>query len=346
MTVHIGLTLIEAASNCTLVACARTSATRIVGTRTMHGVGYRRPNGRVGESDGPGGGHSTDGALTRTGCPASWGMSAQCSGWLPPIPEGGGAARDVGESRASDEPAPLDKDGPIGNRRELYVMGRFGKKEPSEDQAAADAQRTAEKERKRAEKEQKKAEKEQKKAAAKQKDAEQREQQAVKLEAKAREKATKKGLDLDGALIVAHDLSKDSAWETLIVWPDRVEKHNHGKVGSIFGSGKGVESMPIGNVASVEARNDGIYGRLDVHGSGNSIGFRTSQPQAHRIRGVVMDLMQKAKATQTAKATLPSQPAATLSVAEQIKQLGELRDAGLVSEEEFEAKRKELLDRM
>jgi hypothetical protein len=150
---------------------------------------------------------------------------------------------------------------------------------------------------------------------------------------------TAKGLDVDGALVVAHDINKASAYETLIVWPDRVEKHNHGKLGSLFGSGKGVESMLIGNVASVEARNDGIFGKLDVHGSGNSISFRTSQPEAHKIRPIVMDLMQTSRSP-------VSSAAPSLSPAEQIKQLGELRDAGLISDEEFNAKKKELLDRM
>ena len=190
----------------------------------------------------------------------------------------------------------------------------------------------AEKEQKQAEKEQKRAENEQRRAAA-------NDESATKLDGKARQRATKKGLDVDGALVVAHNINKDSAYETLIVWPDRVEKHNHRKLGSLFVSGKGVESMLIGNIASVEARNDGIYGKLDVHGSGNSISFRTSQPEAHKIRAIVMDLMQTSRSP-------VSSAAPSLSPAEQIKQLGELRDAGLLSDEEFNAKKKELLDRM
>src|SRR5690242_5582022 len=132
-------------------------------------------------------------------------------------------------------------------------MSMFKKKQPSEEQVAEEAERQAEKKQKKAEKEQKKNEA--------------RDAQATKLDVKAREKAAKKGLDVEGALIVAHDLNKDSAYETLVVWPDRVEKHNHGKVASFLGSGKGVESMPMANVSSVEARNDGIYGKVEVHGS-------------------------------------------------------------------------------
>ena len=79
----------------------------------------------------------------------------------------------------------------------------------------------AEKEQKQAEKEQKRAENEQRRAAA-------NDELAAKLEGKARQRATKKGLDVDGALVVAHNINKDSAYETLIVWPDRVEKVPNG----------------------------------------------------------------------------------------------------------------------
>ncbi|MDP9443619.1 MAG: hypothetical protein M3P83_04425 [Actinomycetota bacterium] len=66
------------------------------------------------------------------------------------------------------------------------------------------------------------------------------EDKRAKQEAKARATASKKGIDVDGALVVAHTLNEDGAPETLVVWPDRIELHNHGKVGSLFGKGKGV----------------------------------------------------------------------------------------------------------
>ena len=205
-------------------------------------------------------------------------------------------------------------------------MGLFSKKEPSEAEKLQEQQKLAEKELKRDEKE---AEKAALKAA-----------QLAKLEAKAREKAGKKGIDVEGALAVAHDMNKDNAFETLVVWPDRVEKHNHGKVASMFGSGKGAEAIPVGNIASVQASNSGVFGKLEIHGSGNSINYRTSQPQAHHLQAIVMELVSTYK--HQAAPTQGSVP----SVADQIKQLAELRDAGLVTEQEFEAKRTELLARM
>jgi hypothetical protein len=42
----------------------------------------------------------------------------------------------------------------------------------------------------------------------------------------------------------------------------------------------------------------------------------------------------------------PTEGAASTDIPEQIRKLGELRDAGVLTEEEFEAKKKDLLDRM
>jgi hypothetical protein len=176
----------------------------------------------------------------------------------------------------------------------------------------------------------KRADKAQRKAAAR---AAADEELVAKLEANARERATKKGLDVDGALLVAHaTLVRDGRGpETLVVWPDRVEKYKHVSWGKDIDS---VESMLIANVTSVEAQG----GTFFVHASGDSMSFLGGPVLAERVRVVVLDLMQ------IFQSSLP--PKASESPMEQIKKLGELRDAGLLSDEEFDAKKKELLDRM
>jgi len=180
--------------------------------------------------------------------------------------------------------------------------------------------------------------------AAQQKQADKQQALAEKIERKAREQAAKKGLNTDGALAVAHNLNKEAAYETLIVWADRVELHNHGKVATLLRAGKGVESMPISSVASVETRNDGIFAVLEVHGSGNSIKVRMSQPEAPRVRQVISDLVQGSKEASTGTPTGTSiDPRSPI---EQLRHLAELRDAGILTAEEFEAKKAELLRRM
>lgn len=160
-----------------------------------------------------------------------------------------------------------------------------------------------------------------------------------KLERKAREKAAKRGLVTDGALFVADGLTERAAHFTFLVWPDRVEIHNYGQVGSLFRTGKGVESMPIVNVASVQSRAESLFGIIEVHGSGNSIEARLSQPEASRAREVIAELVQADKSAPAASSHAPT-------VVNQMKQLAELRDAGVITQEEFEGKKAELLSRM
>lgn len=162
--------------------------------------------------------------------------------------------------------------------------------------------------------------------------------QAEALDKRAREKAAKKGLVTDGALVVTHTVTEDLNTETLIVWADRVELHGHGKPLSLLGAGKGVESMPISSVASVEARNEGVWGVVEIHGSGNSIKTRVSQGEAPRVRQIIADLVHKAQvSTDSSPAVLPT---------DQLRQLAELRDAGILTPEEFDAKKAEILRRM
>lgn len=116
------------------------------------------------------------------------------------------------------------------------------------------------------------------------------EEQVAAADAKARAKAAKKGVD-EGAIAVAHDLSEDTAHCTFILWPDRVEIHNHGKVGSLTGKGAGVESIPLSRVASVDVARKGVFSVVRVHGSGHSLEYRTDSIQGPRLRREVMALL-------------------------------------------------------
>ena len=65
-----------------------------------------------------------------------------------------------------------------------------------------------------------------------------------------------------------------------------------------------------------------------------------------RRRGMVMGAAiasSRAKKQNVAAAPAPTQPASTGDNIEQLKQLAELRDQGILTEEEFAAKKKKLL---
>lgn len=83
-------------------------------------------------------------------------------------------------------------------------------------------------------------------------------ERAEHLQEKARASAAKRGVDVTGALAVAHDLQDDAQRATFIVYPDRVEIVSHGKMGSMLRAGAGVETIPVGSIASVDAANAGI----------------------------------------------------------------------------------------
>lgn len=108
-----------------------------------------------------------------------------------------------------------------------------------------------------------------------------------KLQVKSREKATKAGVDVAGALAVGHDLNDDAAHCTFVVWPDRVELHNHGKIGSVTRSGAGVTTLPLAQVSSVSANNAGIYGLVQVVAGVQVLEFRTNQIEAPALADAV-----------------------------------------------------------
>jgi hypothetical protein len=99
-----------------------------------------------------------------------------------------------------------------------------------------------------------------------------------------------------------------------------------------------VEEFPLKSISSV-ATSGGMLGKLKVHASGNSA----------VIANMAMDRMNViAKAIRAGK----PEPAAASGgggqpdVMEQLKKLAELRDLGVLTQEEFDAKKADLLSRL
>jgi Short C-terminal domain len=169
--------------------------------------------------------------------------------------------------------------------------------------------------------------------------------QKAKLEAraqeqseKARAKAQKKGVNVDGALVVAYTFT-DGAEQFLVVFPDRIEHVNRGKPGLLVTKGAGTETIPVSRVSSAECRNEGIACRLEVYTSGNSISFKTDQITGPVLRQTILDLVAR-------PAAAPSAAPAAPDVTDQLRKLGELHSAGILTDAEFSAKKTELLDRL
>jgi hypothetical protein len=113
--------------------------------------------------------------------------------------------------------------------------------------------------------------------------------------------------------------------------------------------GKKSTDFPIEKVSSIEFSSSLLLGKVVVHASGN----RSEIDQVNKQDGKRIVDNIRARLSQP-----PPQPAAAPAVAgqsdastapdpvEQIKKLAELRDAGVVTEEEFAAKKAQLLDQV
>lgn len=118
----------------------------------------------------------------------------------------------------------------------------------------------------------------------------------------------------------------------------------------------GSEMIPIKNISSVTTKRDGMLNTVvQVVTSGNTIDFRVSHAEAAQIRGILNDLILRGP-LQSAPTIQQSVPASQQSapviqqsapdVVGQLTQLGQLRDAGVLTAAEFDAKKAELLARM
>jgi len=113
--------------------------------------------------------------------------------------------------------------------------------------------------------------------------------------------------------------------------------YRKGLFGEVF------ETMPIGKITSVETKSLMGHRVLNLHTSHDELKFKTFEDKllfdkAHACLEALRDVDAK------------PQPHTPLSVVanpiEQLKQLGELRDAGIVTSAEFEAKKADLLARL
>ena len=166
---------------------------------------------------------------------------------------------------------------------------------------------------------------------------------------------------------------------TVQVFPDRIEWHKTGHFTGHLATGmaeleksnlgskiakasvirpgpgrkKATEMIPVKSLTSVTTEKDGFrYVKVKVIASGNTIDMRVRQgrgggDQGHAHSPDARDAP-VAGGTELAAPppTAPADGGAAPDPMEQLKKLAEMRDAGFMSEEEFDAKRREILDRL
>lgn len=158
------------------------------------------------------------------------------------------------------------------------------------------------------------------------------------------------------------------------LWPDRIEWErprgvSGGKItaGVMTGGlsllatgvkgGKDEHDMVLlKNVTNVSSKKDGIvYYAVEVQtasgGAVNSVAFRVSKVEAAQFRTAVLNAMHELEAKASAPVIVQQTPVpepvlGTPDLATHLQQLASLRDQGILTEEEFAAKKADILSRL
>ncbi|WP_135852909.1 PH domain-containing protein [Halorussus salinus] len=107
-------------------------------------------------------------------------------------------------------------------------------------------------------------------------------------------------------------------------------------------TGDDEQTIPYSRIEGVDLDTGLVSKKLTVKTSGSAYEFQVSDPDADEIREMARFIREKMKESQQTNAQAASQPDPT----EQLKNIKELHDEGVLSDEEFEEKKNDLLDKM
>lgn len=115
----------------------------------------------------------------------------------------------------------------------------------------------------------------------------------------------------------------------------------------------GTEMIPVKSMTSITTKRDGLMNsKVSIITSGNTVDFRVSHSEATIVKETLTKLMIGEKPAPIAApavapvAAPPAPPAPQFDITAQLQQLAGLRDAGILTEEEFTTKKAELLARL
>jgi hypothetical protein len=95
-----------------------------------------------------------------------------------------------------------------------------------------------------------------------------------------------------------------------------------------------LEEIPMKNISSVEI-SSGLIPTVNVYTSGNTLTFRTDVLQGPRFVEVLRDCLSKRS---------DGRPSGGISDVEQLEKLVSLLEKGILTQEEFDKKKKQILD--
>ncbi len=113
----------------------------------------------------------------------------------------------------------------------------------------------------------------------------------------------------------------------------------------IPGGNRGTEMIPVKSITGVNTKRDGMLNTIvSVITSGDTINFRVSHAEAGKVRDVLNQLVLAEPASTMAAQSGPTSGGSDLAT--QIQQLAQLRDQGILTDDEFTAKKADLLSRI
>ena len=153
-------------------------------------------------------------------------------------------------------------------------------------------------------------------------------------EVKARAKAAKKGFNIDGAIYVMEamfpkddDSSLNLNMPLVAIFDDKVVQSRKSLLTS------SLEEIPMKNISSVEITS-GLMPTVNVYTSGNTLTFRSDVLQGPRFVEVLRECLAKRS---------ESKPSSGSSDVEQLEKIVTLLEKGLITREEFDKKKKQIL---
>jgi hypothetical protein len=156
----------------------------------------------------------------------------------------------------------------------------------------------------------------------------------IAAEVKARGKAAKKGFNVEGAIYVMEamypkddDAKMNLNMPLVAIFEDKVVQSRK----SILNSS--LEEIPMKNISSVEITT-GLIPTINVYTSGNILTFRTDVLQGPKFVEVLRECLAK---------RTDSKPGSPSSDVDQLEKLAALLEKGLITREEFDIKKQQIL---
>lgn len=163
-------------------------------------------------------------------------------------------------------------------------------------------------------------------------------QETIKLAGLGRKKAMQKQIELfensllDGEKLLGVGASFPKPIEQIYVTDKRIIAH---KIEGIFKNEK-VE-IPLSSISSINTTVKGLGASIEILASNNKASVEKLHIHIAQELKKLIDSLLHSTPTQTASTETPT------DVADQIKKLADLRDAGILTEDEFNAKKQQLL---